>query len=355
VSLGLAGLDAGLQPEVVTRVVKLPGVAKAAMSMTKAQSKVFTERLAQVKGEVTEAVVQTRAAGVRKADGLTTRVTVNADGTLSQAGPLNQAAQKMDAVAAKSASRQSAPKAFDANANAGSVKPFIGTKVDPNNLPEGYLYGKISIGKDKAGNEIYRDVIYMAESDGGKVPLTVDRKGNIKTGKQGEYRIVNDDAYGKNIQTIPGESGKLLGRDSQIHHLLPDNVIRRLEIFQESLRRGIYNPDRTSNLLEMANKGVSEEIIAALKAQHPNAQLTDIRHYSSHANYDDLVSRLIDESLNGRDVRQLSNVQIEAILKDAEVQLRSKFLGTPSRIRENLPIKDGRISEVRNDFEEESA
>jgi hypothetical protein len=68
VNLGIAGLDAGLQPEAVTQVVKLPGVAKAAMSMTKAQSKVFVERLAQVKGEVTEAVVEKLAQGIRRGD-----------------------------------------------------------------------------------------------------------------------------------------------------------------------------------------------------------------------------------------------------------------------------------------------
>jgi hypothetical protein len=33
-----AGLDAGFQPEVVAQVVKLPGVTRAAMAMTKAQS-----------------------------------------------------------------------------------------------------------------------------------------------------------------------------------------------------------------------------------------------------------------------------------------------------------------------------
>jgi hypothetical protein len=68
VNLGIAGLDVGLQPEVVTQVVKLPGVAKAAMSMTKAQGKVFVERLAQVKGEVTEAVVEKLAQGIRRGD-----------------------------------------------------------------------------------------------------------------------------------------------------------------------------------------------------------------------------------------------------------------------------------------------
>jgi hypothetical protein len=50
--------------------------------------------------------------------------------------------------------RRSAPKAFDAYENASKVKLFIGTKVDPNNLPEGYLYGKIPTGKDETGKKL---------------------------------------------------------------------------------------------------------------------------------------------------------------------------------------------------------
>jgi hypothetical protein len=65
VSLGVAGLDAGLQPEVVAQVVKLPGVARAAMSMTKAQSKVFVASLGHFKGEVTDEVVQKITAAVK--------------------------------------------------------------------------------------------------------------------------------------------------------------------------------------------------------------------------------------------------------------------------------------------------
>jgi Bacterial CdiA-CT RNAse A domain len=65
VSLGVAGLDAGLQPEVVAQVVKLPGAAKAVMSMTKAQGKVFVASLAQVKGEVTDEIAQKIAAALQ--------------------------------------------------------------------------------------------------------------------------------------------------------------------------------------------------------------------------------------------------------------------------------------------------
>jgi hypothetical protein len=68
VSLGVAGLDAGLQPEVVAQVVKLPGVVKAAMTMTKTQSQVFMARLAQLKGEVTDAIIEKMTQGVRRGD-----------------------------------------------------------------------------------------------------------------------------------------------------------------------------------------------------------------------------------------------------------------------------------------------
>lgn len=98
--------------------------------------------------------------------------------------------------------------------------------------------------------------------------------------------------------TVPGKSGKLLGGESQVHHLFPDNIIRELEVTQEALKRGIDNPDRTSNLLEMANKSVSHDTLRAVRQANPNAQLPDIRHYSSHAEYDNLVRDLVDKKIN---------------------------------------------------------
>jgi A nuclease family of the HNH/ENDO VII superfamily with conserved AHH len=243
------------------------------------------------------------------------------------------------------------PKAFEEYANAAKVKPFIGVKVDPNNLPPGYLHGKIPLGDNK-----FREVIYMATSDGTKVPLKLDAKGLIKMADEGEYRIVNSGVYTKNIQTIPGKSGKLLGKDSQIHHLIPDNVMREQKIVQEALTRGIYNPDQASNLIEMANKSVSEKTLNALRAKNPNAQLPDIRHYSSHADYDAVVRDVLKQKIKGRDVRQLSDTEIKNVLSDVEKELRGGFLGTNKKIQQRLPInEDNRLVEIPNNLDEEIA
>jgi hypothetical protein len=312
---------------------------------------VFVASLGQLKGKVTDEVVQRIAAAARKADVATTMIVDNGDWTLTAVRPLGKAADKVDDVAARGASRRIAPKAFDAYANAPTVKPFIGTKVDPNHLPPGYLYGKMPLENGK-----FREVIYMASSDGTKVPLKLDTKGFIKMADEGEYRIVNSGAYTKNIQTIPGKSGKLLGKDSQIHHLIPDNVIRKLDVFHEALKRGLYNPDRTSNLIEMANKGVSDETLNALRTKYPDAQLPDIRHYSSHAEYDQEVGILIDKAVKGRDVHQLSDNEIRQILNKTETNLREGFLGANEEIKQKLPVnEDGRLVQIEDDSMENFA
>jgi hypothetical protein len=70
--------------------VKLPGAARAAMSLTKAQNNVFVESLGRFRGEVTNEVVQRIATAVRKADAATTMIVDNGDGTLTAVRPLGR-------------------------------------------------------------------------------------------------------------------------------------------------------------------------------------------------------------------------------------------------------------------------
>jgi hypothetical protein len=224
------------------------------------------------------------------------------------------------------------------------VKPFIGTPLSPSNLPPGYEYGKIPL-----GNGQFREVIYLKNANSNLAPLKVDAKGNIQLAAEGNYRIVNSSAYNKNIQTIPGKVGKLLGRESQVHHLIPDNVVRDLELTQEAMRRGIYNPDRTSNLIELATKNIPDSQIQAIRSQNPTAQLPTIRHYSSHPDYDKLVKELVKQALKGRNVRQLSDSEILNVLNIVEQQLRGGFLGTGTL---KLPLNpDGRLVQNENNPE----
>jgi hypothetical protein len=96
---------------------------------------------------------------VQRLDEATTTTVMNADGTLSQSRPLGDRMEMRGTVTASGQAKKP-PKTLDAYLNADAVKPFIGTKVDPNNLPPGYQYGKIPTGTDKAGNETFREVVY---------------------------------------------------------------------------------------------------------------------------------------------------------------------------------------------------
>jgi hypothetical protein len=335
--LGIAGLDAGLRPEVVTQVVKLPGVAKAAMSMTKAQGKVFVASLGRIEGEVTDAVVQRIATAARKADAATTMIVDNGDGTLTAVRPLGKAADKVDDVAAKSASRRSAPKAFDAYENAPTVKPFIGTKVDPNNLPEGYLYGKIPIDKDKAGQDIFREVVYMPKPKNTTVPLVVE-KGTIQMGKEGEYRIVEKAVYDKNVVTDPTKPGKLLGGDSQIHHLFADNMLRTTPFGQRALRLGAVNPDGSINLIEMAK---SKQALADARQTYQDVKFSDFIHNTQHKKFDGLMQDVVDKQITAvREAKGISGENEDFIPQMTKEDMQIVWSRALKRMRRGLMGED---------------
>jgi hypothetical protein len=162
-------------------------------------------------------------------------------------------------------------------ANAGAVKPFIGTKVDTNHLPEGYLYGKIPTGKDALGQDIYREVVYMPESNQTRVPLKV-KNGRIEMGVKGEYRIVDEKVYPQNVVTDPNQPGKFLGGKSQVHHLFADNMLRTTPFGQQALRLGAVNPDGSINLIELAN---SRKNLAEARTAYPNVEFSDFIHQYS--------------------------------------------------------------------------
>jgi hypothetical protein len=323
---------------VVTQVVKLPGVAKAAMSMTKAQGKVFVASLARLEGKVTDAAVQAIAAGVKKADAATTAIVDNGNGTFSAVkGPLSKAADKVDEVAAASAARSSR-KAFEAYENVAEVKPFIGTKVDPNNLPGGYLYGKIPIGKDGAGNEIYREVVYLVKPNKTKVPLKVE-KGVIKTGTEGDYRIVNDKVYPKAVETIPGKPGKILGKLSQIHHMEADNMLRSTPFGQRLLRLGAANPDDALNLIELAK---SKQALADARKLHPDVQFSDFIHNTQHPLFDELMQEVVDQRITAvRKAKGLTNLENpEFIPQMTKEDVQAVWIEALTRMRRGLMGED---------------
>jgi hypothetical protein len=250
---------------------------------------------------VTGAVLEKMVQAIKGADELTATTIVNTDGSLSQSRPLGEMADRMESTATARASGK-AKHVLDDYANAGAVKPFIGTKVDPNNLPEGYLYGKIPL-----EDGTFREVVYMPESNKTMVPLKVDSKGNIQMGAKGQYRIVDDKAYPKNVETVPGKPGKLLGKDSQVHHLFADNLLRGTPFGQRALELGAVNPDAAINTIELAN---SLKNLAKARDAYPNVKFSDFVHNTQHPKFDDLMLDMFERQITAvREAKGLHHLE----------------------------------------------
>jgi hypothetical protein len=223
------------------------------------------------------------------------------------------------------------PKAFEAYANAGSVKPFISTKVDPNNLPPGYLYGKMPLENGK-----FREVIYLPESNGDMVPLKLDVKGFIKKAPEGEYRIVNKTAYDKNVVTDPDKRGKLLGGDSEVHHLFADNLLRKTPFGQRALTLGAFNPDAGPNLIELAN---STKNLEKARQAHPDVQFSDFIHNTQHLEFDRLMQTVINQEIksfreakglfrmkNPDFIQKMTKEEIKEVLDESLARMKSGLM-----------------------------
>jgi hypothetical protein len=217
------------------------------------------------------------------------------------------------------------------------VKPFIGTKVDPNNLPEGYLYGKIPIGKDKAGQDIFREVVYMPKPKNTTVPLVVE-KGTIQMGKEGEYRIVEKAVYDKNVVTDPTKPGKLLGGDSQIHHLFADNMLRTTPFGQRALRLGAVNPDGSINLIEMAK---SKQALADARQTYQDVKFSDFIHNTQHKKFDGLMQDVVDKQITAvREAKGISGENEDFIPQMTKEDMQVVWSRALKRMRRGLMGED---------------
>jgi hypothetical protein len=221
------------------------------------------------------------------------------------------------------------------------VKPFIGTKVDPNHLPEGYLYGKIPIGKDALGQDIYREVVYMPESNQTRVPLKVEN-GRIEMGAKGEYRIVDGKAYPKNVETIAGQPGKILEGKSQVHHLYADNMLRKTAFGQRALKLGAVNPDGSINLIELAN---STKNLDEARKTHPNIKFSDFIHNTQHPKFDELMQQVFDDQItllreekglgnmkNEKFIPQMTKDDIQEVWDGALTKMKAGLMGEDKKL-----------------------
>jgi A nuclease family of the HNH/ENDO VII superfamily with conserved AHH len=171
-----------------------------------------------------------------------------------------------------------------------------------------------------------------------KVPLKVE-KGVIKTGTEGDYRIVNDKVYPKAVETIPGKPGKILGKLSQIHHMEADNMLRSTPFGQRLLRLGAANPDDALNLIELAK---SKQALADARKLHPDVQFSDFIHNTQHPLFDELMQEVVDQRITAvRKAKGLTNLENpEFIPQMTKEDVQAVWIEALTRMRRGLMGED---------------
>jgi hypothetical protein len=202
--------------------------------------------------------------------------------------------------------------------NWAEIQPIIGKAMSSSSVPKGYLYATIE------GKEYY----YLPGADKTKVPVVESNaKGNAYLPSEPTYRIANQSRYSRNY------GDKLLDSGSQIHHLIADNIWRDLEVFQESLRRGIGSMDEKPNLIELAETPAD---LARAKLIDP--KFPDVLHQSNHFAFDDLVLKRVEKALDKqklnlrRPVEKWTNTELLEFIKKRQDEIRDLFLNHPDQL-----------------------
>jgi hypothetical protein len=240
---------------------------------------------------------------------------------------LNQAAQKMDAVATKTSARASgkvkkasvqkkptdmtpverlaySQDKYGQVKNWDEVEPLIGTAVNQNTqLPAGYRLFQ------KPGNK-QLFILRETADDGSFVPLMIE-KGKIQAGKTrlSRGRKVMENAL------------KAIGVDTpkgwQLNHLVPDAVAQSDPLMVEMLKRNIYDVDHAGNLLPMPGE---------VRGAHPDL----IGHLGSHGNYNGLVERQL------RREKTILVKKYGSLSKVPDSELKEAVKGIEDTMREDI-------------------
>ncbi len=200
---------------------------------------------------------------------------------------------------------------------------FLGKVASEANLPPGYRYAVVDGVK----------YAYLETADATKVPLLKTSrisKGEWDVPKSlsgSPYRIADGARYAANYGT------KILQTGSQIHHLIADNIWRRLEVLQEVLRRGVGNMDQKANLIELGESAADVSRARAIDPKFP-----EVPHQSSHSAFDDLVetrvraSQLKTEQALRKLVPQWSDKELLEFVKRTQDEIRDLFLNHPDQL-----------------------
>jgi hypothetical protein len=202
--------------------------------------------------------------------------------------------------------------------NWAEIQPIIGKSMSSSATPKGYLYATIE------GKEYY----YLSGADKTKVPVVESNaKGNAYLPSDPSYRVANQPRYTRNY------GDKVLDSGSQIHHLIADNIWRDLEVFQETLRRGIGSMDEKLNLIELAETPAD---LARAKLIDP--MFSEVLHQSNHFAFDDLVLKRVEKALDKqklklrRPVEKWTDTELLDFIKKRQIEIRDLFLHHPDQL-----------------------
>jgi hypothetical protein len=298
-NLLLAGLDAGLQPEVLRGLVKIPALAQVGVRLSR---KNLSELMRAVRAKSVNNPEWMAIAQDLKKEIDDPSVWQQVQKTLMSIGARNRppgagGAQQLEApgvgqvfdgqdfephqpMQIKSKDRgkgQESPKdmmpaerfayskdKYGQVRNWDEVEPLIGQTVNQQTkLPTGYR-----LLQKPGSKQLF--ILRETADDASFVPLMIE-KGKIQAGKTRLSR----DAMRANLKAV----GINVPDGWQVNHLVPDAVAQSDPMIVEMLKRNIYDVDHVGNLLPMPGKA---------KMRQANSDL--IGHQGSHGNYNDLVT-----------------------------------------------------------------
>ncbi len=285
VNLVLAGLDVGLQPEVLRGLVKIPGIARAGLALTNQQRRVLMASVGRIKGEVTDAIVQKLTAAVQhgaievelpgvgkvKLNELETQKPMQMKGTVRDSSRITVPNPNVSPAMLEQWSK---------TRNWKDVEPWIGQQVG-DTLPPGYQP------RTRKG---HFEIVRKTQNNEEMVPLQVSEDGTFQITTKVSNRISNPFVMKKNFEAAYGK----LRSGYWIHHLIPDEVMRRNALAKFSQQIS-YNLDRASNLEGLAAKEEWARIRTGQAEAPTGGGYSDkVGHWSSHDEY----SRQVNVYLN---------------------------------------------------------
>lgn len=237
--------------------------------------------------------------------------------------------------------------------NFNAVKAIVGTTVDPDHPPLGYLYAKLPF-----NGKTYEYLYLPNVGDGKKVPLLVIKNGKVEFDAPTQLTLTKKvDSKGVEFEDpsyVPSARMasmyaqgyvKVLGKgESQLHHLIADNLARNNAFFQEAMKRGLFGMDEKLNIIEIAeNDTALKKAQQMFKSGKTSTELPPLVHRGPHGETDQVTQDTIELILrrNGidislaQDIKSLSDSEMKLLIKEIQDELREMYR------KNQMPTKNG--------------